>query len=45
MSATIDDPLPLCRNAADVVASISFAHEQGLTIAVRSGGNDRVNFV
>ena len=29
-----------CRNAADVAASIGFAQEQGLTIAVRAGGHN-----
>ena len=29
-----------CRNAADVAASIDFAREQGLSIAVRSGGHN-----
>jgi FAD/FMN-containing dehydrogenase len=29
-----------CRNAADVAASINFAREQGLTIAVRAGGHN-----
>jgi FAD/FMN-containing dehydrogenase len=29
-----------CRNAADVAASIGFAHDHGLAIAVRSGGHN-----
>jgi FAD/FMN-containing dehydrogenase len=29
-----------CRNAADVAASISFARDHGLAIAVRSGGHN-----
>ena len=29
-----------CRNAADVAASIAFAREQGLAIAVRAGGHN-----
>lgn len=29
-----------CRNAADVAASINFAHDHGLAIAVRSGGHN-----
>ena len=29
-----------CRNAADVAASVSFAREHGLAIAIRSGGHN-----
>ena len=32
--------IALCRNAADVAASINFARDCGLAIAVRSGGHN-----